>query len=106
MKKNRIIRLVMFTPRVMVIELSKMADFIYFLLGTAKYQSQFGQDIYVHLKGLIWSFQKILWFMYFGATICKISTFKNTGFRYSFVYSEIFLMFTHNISQIVKSKAY
>ena len=44
MRKNRAIRVVMFTPRLMVIELSKMADFMYFLLDTAKYQSQFGQD--------------------------------------------------------------
>ena len=45
MRKSRAIHLVMFTPRVMVIELSKMADFMYLLLDTAKYQSQFGQDI-------------------------------------------------------------
>ena len=44
-EKNDAIRLVMFTPKVMVIELSNMADFMYFLLDTAKYQSQFGQDI-------------------------------------------------------------
>ena len=37
-KKNGVIRLVMFTPRVMVIKMSKMADFMYFLLDTAKYQ--------------------------------------------------------------------
>ena len=90
MRKNRVIQLVLFTPRVMVIELSKMADFMYFLLDTAKYQSKFGQDIYVHLKNLIWPFQKILWMIYFGATIWKISTFKNTGFRYSFVHSKFF----------------
>ena len=33
--------------------------------------------------------------MYFEATISKISTFKNTGFRYSFAPSEIFLIFIH-----------
>ena len=44
-EKNRVIRLVMFTPRVMVIKMSKMLYFMYFLLHTAKNQSQFGQDI-------------------------------------------------------------
>ena len=43
-EKNGVIRLVMYTPGVMVTKLSKMADFMYFLLDTAKYQSQFGQD--------------------------------------------------------------
>ena len=35
----------MFTPRVMVIKMSKMAHFLYFLLITAKCQSQFEQFI-------------------------------------------------------------
>ena len=34
-----------FTPRVMVIKMSEMAQFLYFLLVTAKKQSQFGQNI-------------------------------------------------------------
>ena len=52
------------------------------VLGTAYYQSQFGQDIYVHLKDLIWLFQNILWIMYFGPNISQIlkTTFKNTGY--------------------------
>ena len=44
-EKNGVIRLVMFTPRFMVIKMSKMTDFMYFLLDTAKYHFQFGQDI-------------------------------------------------------------
>ena len=51
--------------------------------------------IYIYIQGLIWSFQIMLWIMYFGATISKISMFKNTGLRYSFVHSELFL-FTHS----------
>ena len=35
--------LIMFTPRVMVTKLSKIAHFLYFVLMTGKYQSQFGQ---------------------------------------------------------------
>ena len=44
-KRNGAIHLVMFTARIMVIKMSKMADFMYFLLDTAKYQFQFGRDI-------------------------------------------------------------
>ena len=44
-EKNGVIRLVMFTPTVMVIKISKMAHFMYFLLDTAKCQAQFRQDI-------------------------------------------------------------
>ena len=53
-EKIRVICLViMFTTRVMVIKMSKMAHFLYFLLMPAKNQSQFGQNIDVHLKDLI-----------------------------------------------------
>ena len=45
-KKNAVILLVMFTPRIMVIKMSKMVDFVvHFLLDTAKYHFQFGKDI-------------------------------------------------------------
>ena len=44
-EKNGVICLVMVTPRVMVIKMSKMAHFMYFLLDTAKNQSHFGQDL-------------------------------------------------------------
>ena len=44
-EKNGIIRLVIFTPRVRVIKMSKTVHFMFFLLDIAKYQSQFGQYI-------------------------------------------------------------
>ena len=44
---------IMFTPGVMIIKMSKMAHFVYFLLMTATNQSQIGQNINVHLKDLI-----------------------------------------------------
>ena len=45
-EKNGVICLVvMFTRRVIAIRMSKMAYFLYFLLITAKDQSQFGQNI-------------------------------------------------------------
>ena len=53
-EKNGVICLViMFAPRVMVIKVSQMSHFLYFLLMPVKNQSQFGENIYVHLKDLI-----------------------------------------------------
>ena len=53
-EKNGIICLViMLASGVMVIKMSKMAHFLYFLLMPANNQSQFGENIYVHLKDLI-----------------------------------------------------
>ena len=40
----------MFTSGVMVIKMSKMVNFLYFLLMPVKNQAQTGQYIYVHLK--------------------------------------------------------
>ena len=45
-EKNKIIYLfIMFSPKIMVIKMSKMTRFLYFLLMTAKTQSQFGQNV-------------------------------------------------------------
>ena len=52
---------------------------MYFLLNAEKKHAKFAQDILMHLKGLIWSFYKILWIMEFRRTIRKLLTFKNTG---------------------------
>ena len=52
-KNGDICLVIMFTPQVMVIKMSKMVHFLYFLQMPGKYQSQFGQNIYVHLKDLI-----------------------------------------------------
>ena len=50
-EKKKVICLVnMFSRRVIVIRMSKMAHFLSFLLMTAKNQSQFGQNILEHLK--------------------------------------------------------
>ena len=77
-EENDVIRLVMFTSKVMVIRMSRMAYLMYFLLKTEK-TDQFERDISMHLKCLIWRFYKILWIMVFWPTISKLSTFKNTG---------------------------
>ena len=54
MEKNGVIGLlIMFASQVIVINMSEIANFLYFLLMPAKNQSQFGQNIYEHLKDLI-----------------------------------------------------
>ena len=53
MKNGVIYLVIMFTPGVLVIKMLKVAHFFYFLLMPAKNQSQFGQNIYVHLKDII-----------------------------------------------------
>ena len=57
-KNGAICLVIIFTPGVMVIKMSKMAHFLYFLQMTAKNQLQFGHNIWVHLKDLIQRFQK------------------------------------------------
>ena len=53
-EKNGVIcQVIMLTPALMVIKMSKMAHFLFFLSMTAKNQSQFGQNIYLHLKDFI-----------------------------------------------------
>ena len=49
-KNGVICLLIMFTPRVVVIKMLKIANFLYFLLMIAKNQSQFRQDISAHPK--------------------------------------------------------
>ena len=44
---------IIFTPGVMVIKMSKMVHFLYFLTMTAINPSQVGQNIYMHLGDLI-----------------------------------------------------
>ena len=73
-----------------------------------KKQTQFGQDLSMQLKGLIWLLWKKLWIREFWATISKLSTFKNTGLYLSFVHPEFLLFFCpvsiRNISQTVTYK--
>ena len=69
-EKNGIISLfIMFTPKDVVIKISKMAHFLYFLLVAAKNWSQFRPNIYVHLKELTKFFKKMLKNFGFWATI-------------------------------------
>ena len=57
----------------MVIKMSKMAHFLYYMLMTARNQSQFVQNIYVHLKDLYEFFQNMLCLIDIGVTVRGIS---------------------------------
>ena len=50
-KNGAVCLVIMLTPGAMVIKVSKKC--FYFLIMLAKNQSQFGQNIYVHLKDII-----------------------------------------------------
>ena len=52
-EKIRLICLVMFSPTFMVIKMSQMAYFLYFLPATPKKHPQFAQNIKVHQKDLM-----------------------------------------------------
>ena len=52
-EKNELICLVMFSLAFMVIKMSQMGHFLYFLLMKEKNQSQFGKNIQVHQEDLI-----------------------------------------------------
>ena len=66
-EKNGVICLVIvFTPGVMIIKMSKDAHFLYFLLMAAKNKSQLRQNIYEHLKDFT------VWLIGFGVTVYEI----------------------------------
>ena len=59
-EKNGVICLViMFTSRVLAFKMSKMANYFCFILIAAKYQSQLGQYLKVHVEDLIEFLQKM-----------------------------------------------
>ena len=105
-KNGFVCPVITFTPRVMVIKMSKMAHFLYFLLMPAKNQSQFGQNIYVYLKDFIQLSQEMLWIVGFWGTISKTSNFEDTEFHYLFADSAIFLYFYPRYLTNGNSKTY
>ena len=62
----------MFIPGFIIIKMSKIAQFLSFLLMTLKNKLHCDQNIYLHLKDLIDFFQKILWLIGFGITVSEI----------------------------------
>ena len=68
-KIEAICLIIMFTPRIMVIKMSKMAHIMYFLLMTAEKSVSSGKILSVNLKDLIGFFQKMVWLISFGITV-------------------------------------
>ena len=72
-QKNGVIFLViMFNARVMIIKMSKTAQFLYFLLMTANIQSQYWQNNQVYLTDLIEFLHKMISLRDFKFTVCEI----------------------------------
>ena len=70
--KNEVICLIVFTPRVIVIKMSKMAHFSVFSADDSKKISQsLGKIFKCTWKILLNSFKKMIWFIGFGVTVHK-----------------------------------
>ena len=118
-EKNDVIRLVMFTSKVMVIRMSKMAYLMYFLLNTEKNRPSLGKIFKCIWKVLFGPFTKYygLWSSDLTANCqnLKIQDFtsplltQHLFFIFYFLFFIFFLffdIFTHNISRTLTSKAY
>ena len=118
-EKNDVIRLVMFTSKVMVIRMSKMAYLMYFLLNTEKNRPSLGKIFKCIWKVLFGPFTKYygLWSSDLTANCqnLKIQDFtsplltQHLFFIFYFLFFLFFLffdIFTHNISRTLTSKAY
>ena len=65
MKKGVIFLVIMFTPGVMAIKISKNVSFFVIFADDSK--------TLVHLKDLLEFFQKMAWLIGLGVTVCEIS---------------------------------
>ena len=93
--KNTVICLaIMFTPGITIIKISHLTPFLYFLLMTANNESQFGQNVLVHLKDLTEFFQKIVWEIGSGVTGKLLSQKKYRNLIFSRI--DILLMVAQN----------
>ena len=107
--KNGVISLViMFTSRVMVIKIPIVAHVLYIVLWQHKISHTLGKIFKCIWKILLSSFRKCSFrkpINGFWATITKMSTLENTGFRYFFADSVVFFYIsTLNISQTITTK--
>ena len=118
-EKNDVIRLVMFTSKVMVIRMSKMAYLMYFLFNIEKHRPSLGKISKCIWKVLFGPFTKYygLWSSDLTANCqnLKIQDFtsplltQHLFFIFYFLFFLFFLffdIFTHNISRTLTSKAY
>ena len=103
--QNGVICLViMFTLRVMIIKMSKMAHFLYFQLIPAKNQSQFKCIFTCIWKILFSSLGKMLWIIGSWATISNTSTLEDKDFHYFLLTQQFFYISTVDISETVTLK--
>ena len=103
--QNGVICLViMFTLRVMVIKMSKMAHFLYFQLIPAKNQSQFKCIFTCIWKILFSSLGKMLWIVGSWATISNTSTLEDKDFHYFLLTQQFFYISTVDVSETVTLK--
>ena len=115
-KKNDVICLVMYTSKVMVIRMSKMAHLMYFLLNTEKNRPSLGKIFKCIWKVLFGPFTKYygLWSSVLPLANCqqlKIQDFTSPLFTQHFFFNFFILLFlfdisTPNFSRTVTSKAY
>ena len=71
--KNGVIYLViMYTPRVIIIKMSKMVHFFCIFGWRQQKNNQFGQNNQVQLRDLTELFQKKVWLIGFEVTVCEI----------------------------------
>ena len=88
--KNGVICIViMFTPRVMVIEMPKLANFLYFSADASKKLATVWTKYLCASETSYLALQKMLWIVGFWATLCKISTLEDTKFDYFFADSAV-----------------
>ena len=94
---------VLLLPEIWLLKCQKWFIFLFSADGSKK--SQFGQNIYVHLKDLIYLFQKMLLVIGFWATISKMSTIakkqQKKWFRYFLMTQQFSYISTANISRMV-----
>ena len=95
---------IMFTLRVMVIKMSKMAHFLYFQLIPAKNQSQFKCIFTCIWKILFSSLGKMLWIVGSWATISNTSTLEDKDFHYFLLTQQFFYISTVDVSETVTLK--
>ena len=81
-------------PRVLQsLKCQKWLMFLNFLLMTRNNQSQFGQNIKLHMEYLFQLFQKMLCIIGFSATVSKMLALENKGFRYFLMTQQFFLYY-------------
>ena len=90
-EKNGVICLIFMLPSwVIVLKLSKKCIFCNFLLTSARNLSRLKQFTYIHLKGLVTHFQKLMLFIMLWLTVSVVWVFQVEEFLRIFCWVSIF----------------